>query len=91
MINLRKIAHTIADDITHEVESQIGTRNGVVDVFERIAKTLKEEGCNSPTLTVGTMWKCWDLEREERINKLAKLYVSDIESLVDEEIHGYDA
>lgn len=91
MINLRKIAHTIADDITHEVESQIGTRTGVVDVFERIAKTLKEEGCNSPTLTVGTMWKCWDLEREERINKLAKLYVSDIESLVDEEIHGYDA
>lgn len=91
MINLRKIAHTIADDITHEVESQIGTRTGVVDVFERIAKTLKEEGCNSPTLTVGTMWKCWDLEREERINKLAKLYLSDIESLVDEEIHGYDA
>lgn len=91
MINLRKIAHTIADDITHEVESQIGTRTGVVDVFERIAKTLKEEGCNSPTLTVGTMWKCWDLEREERIDKLAKLYVSDIESLVDEEIHGYDA
>lgn len=91
MINLRKIAHTLADDITHEVESQIGTRTGVVDVFERIAKTLKEEGCNSPTLTVGTMWKCWDLEREERINKLAKLYVSDIESLVDEEIHGYDA
>lgn len=91
MINLRKIAHTIADDITHEVESQIGTRTGVVDVFERIAKTLKEEGCNSPTLTVGTMWKCWDLEREERINKLAKLYVSDIESLVDEEIHGYHA
>lgn len=89
MINLRKIAHTIADDITHEVESQIGTRNGVVDVFERIAKTLKE-GCNSPTLTVGTMWKCWDLEREERIDKLSKIYVSDIEHLVDEELHGYN-
>jgi hypothetical protein len=91
MINLRKIAHTIADDITHEVESQIGTRNGVVDVFERIAKTLKEEGCNSPTLTVGTMWKCWDLEREERIDKLSKIYVSDIGRLVDEELHGYNA
>lgn len=91
MINLRKLAHTIADDITNEVESQIGTRTGMVDVFERIAKTLTENGCNTPALTVGTMWKCWDLEREERINKLAKLYVSGIESLVDEEIHGYDA
>ena len=90
MINLRKIAQTIADDITHEVESQIGTRNGMVDVFERIAKTLNENGCNSPALTVGTMWKCWDLEREERIEKLSKICVSDIEQLVDEELHGYN-
>lgn len=90
MINLRKIASTIADNITHEVESQIGTRNGMVDVFERIAKTLNENGCNSPTLTVGTMWKCWDLEREERIEKLSKIMMSDIEQLVDEELHGYN-
>ena len=90
MINLRKVAHTIANDVTREVESQIGTRTGVVDVFERIAKTLKEEGCNSPTPTVGMMWKCWDLEREERIDKLSKIYVSDIEHLVDEELHGYN-
>lgn len=90
MINPRKVAHTIADDITHEVESQIGTRIGIVDVFERIAKTLKEEGCDSTTLTVGTMWKCWDLEREERIDKLSKIYVSDIEHLVDEELHGHN-
>lgn len=90
MINLRKIAHTIADDITHEVESQIGTHNGMADVFERIAKTLKENGYNSPALTVGTMWNCWDLEREERIEKLSKICVSDIEQLVDEELHGYN-
>jgi len=90
MINLRKVAHTIANDITREVESQIGTRTGVVDVFERIAKTLKEEGCNSPTLTVGTMWKCWDLEREERIDKLCMIYASDIQHLVNEELHDYN-
>lgn len=90
MINLRKIAHTIADDITREVESKIGTRNGVVDVFKRIAKTLEEEGCNSPTLTVGMMWKCWELERKELSDKLSKIYMTDIEALVDEEFHGYN-
>lgn len=91
MIQLHKIAHAISKDITREVESQIGNRTAIVDVFERIAKTLNEDGCNSPTLTVGTMWKCWDLEREERINALAKFCLKDLEQLIDGELHGYDA
>lgn len=90
MINLRKIAHTIADDITLEVESQIGNRNGVIEVFARVIKTLEENGINYPKLNVGMMMKCWDLEREERIDKLSKIYVSDIAHLVDEELHGYN-